>query len=177
MNTFDGCCGSCIHMNTNEYTGHKSHCYCTYRGQYYNLDEKKCRYYEYDRYKDYYDLNRRWHIVSTIFKKLDLKDSYECIALLHNFRKDYVEKDEKYNALLEEYDKLAPVIARCIDLDVDSKELCQKIAQYCLLDMLNYIKEGKKEEAVVKYVQMFNLLKEIYSVQINEYVIKKNSKK
>ena len=62
MNTFDGCCGSCVHMNTNDYVGHKDHCYCTYRRQYYNLDERKCRYYEYDKYKDYYDLNHRWHV-------------------------------------------------------------------------------------------------------------------
>ena len=41
MNTFDGCCGSCQHMNTNDYTRHKDHCYCTYRRQYYNLTENK----------------------------------------------------------------------------------------------------------------------------------------
>ena len=50
MNTFDGRCGSCVHMNTNDYVRTKDHCKCTYRGQYYDLNEPKCRYYEYDKY-------------------------------------------------------------------------------------------------------------------------------
>ena len=58
--TYDGCCGSCIYMDTNNYTGHKDHCYCTYRRQYYNLTDRKCSYYRYDPNKDYDDLNRRW---------------------------------------------------------------------------------------------------------------------
>ncbi len=37
--TYDGCCGSCMYMNTNDYVGHKDHCRCTYREQYYNLTE------------------------------------------------------------------------------------------------------------------------------------------
>ena len=32
--TYDGCCGSCMYMNTNDYAGHKDHCCCTYREQY-----------------------------------------------------------------------------------------------------------------------------------------------
>ena len=145
--TYDGCCGSCIYMNTNEYVGHKDHCYCTERRQYYNLTERKCRYYKYDPNKDYYDLNHRWHIVTTILNKLGLKDTYECIALIHNFRIDFVEKDSKYSDLLVEYDLIAPVIARCIDEDKESIEICKKIVQLCLSDMLDFINAGKNEEA------------------------------
>ena len=60
MKTYDGCCGSCKHLNTSDYIKHKDHCRCTYRNQYYNLTEKKCVYYEHDPNKDYYDLNKRW---------------------------------------------------------------------------------------------------------------------
>ena len=168
--TYDGCCGSCIYMNTNDYTGHKDHCYCTYRKQYYNLTESKCRYYKYDPNKDYYDLNHRWHIVSVVFNKLQLKDSYECIALLHNFRTNFLEKDSRYDSFLEEYDKLGPIIAKCIDEDEDSQIICQRIVQSCLSFMLDFIRNGKNQEALYKYLEMFDTLKEIYSEQIDEYI-------
>ncbi len=169
MNTFDGRCGSCVHMNTNDYSGHKHICYCTYRGHYYSLDDRKCQYYEYDRYKDYYDLNHRWHVVSAIFKKLDLKDSYECIDILHSFRNNFLENNPNYRELLNEYDIVGPVIAECLTNDPDSKILCKRLVEFFLSDMLSLIKEEKYEEALNKYIEMINVLKLFYEKQIDEY--------
>ena len=176
MDTYDGCCGSCVHMNTNDYVGHKDNCYCTERRQYYNLHERKCRYYEYDKYKDYYDLNHRWHVVSAIIEKLDLKDSYECISILHNFRKDFLEKDEKYELLLHKYDFVGPVIAKCILEDEDSTKLCEGLAREFLADIIFMIKDGNNEEALAKYIEMIDLLSNIYQSEIMEYSEKKKIK-
>jgi len=169
MNTFDGCCGSCVHMNTNDYVGHKDHCYCTYRRQYYNLDERKCRYYEYDKYKDYYDLNHRWHVVTAIFNKLNLKDSYECINTLHSFRINYLDNNPKYKELLNQYDIIGPIIAECLTNDPDSEILCKRLIEFFLSDILDLIHDNKNEEALGKYTEMINILRFFYDKQIVEY--------
>lgn len=177
MDTYDGCCGSCVSMNTNDYVGHKDHCYCTVRRQYYDLHERKCCYYEYDKYKDYYDLNHRWHVVSAIMRKLNLKESYECISLLQNFRKNFIDKDNKYTHMLVLYDIVGPVIAECLFNDCDSYELCKKLCSEFLIDVIVMIKEGKNEEALKKYEEMVNLLIRIYKDSIVEYMNGKKIKK
>ncbi len=166
MNTFDGRCGSCVHMNTNDYVRTKDHCKCTMRGQYYDLNEPKCRYYEYDRYKDYYDLNHRWYIVTAIFTKLGLKDDYECISLLHNFRNNVLSKDSRYDSMLAEYDIVGPKIANLLLNDEESVDLCKRLVQVFLTRVLDKIKAGENEEALNLYIEMVNLLKVIYNVDL-----------
>ena len=173
--TYDGCCGSCIYMNTNDYYRHKDNCYCTYRNHYYNLTEPKCSYYKYDKNKDYYDLNHRWHIVSSIFNKLNLKDEYECIKVLHDFRINFLEQKEEYSDFLSEYDIIAPVIARC--LDNDDELLCKKLIQAFLGEILDYIKGNRIDLAYQRYIDMYNLLKDIYRDEINDYLDTKQSLK
>ena len=161
--TYDGCCGSCEHMNTNDYVRTKNHCYCTYRKQYYDLNERKCCYYKYDPYKDYYDLNHRWYIVSAIFEKLGLSENYECIALLEYFRENVLEKDPKYIDTLAEYDIVGPKIAEELVNDPDFKELSKKLIQVYLVRVLDKIKEKKNDEALELYLEMVNFLKTIYN--------------
>lgn len=174
MNTFDGRCGSCVHMNTNDYVRTKDHCYCTYRRQYYDLNEPKCRYYEYDRYKDYYDLNHRWYIVTAILNKLGLNDNYECISMLHNFRNNILSKDARYDDVLAEYDIVGPKIAEMLSKDDESVELSKKLLQVYLTRVLDYIREEKYDEALELYIQMVNLLKVFYNINVIE---NKDSKK
>ena len=163
MNTFDGCCGSCQHMNTNDYVRTKNHCYCTYRKQYYDLTERKCSYYKYDPYKDYYDLNRRWYIVSAILNKLGLSDDYECISLLHNFRINVLEKDSRYDNVLKEYDIVGPKLAIALVHDDDAVELSKRLIQVYLVRVLDKIKENKNDDALELYLEMVNFLKTIYN--------------
>ena len=173
MNTFDGCCGSCVHMNTNDYVNHKDHCYCTYRRQYYNLTERKCSYYKYDPYKDYYDLNHRWYIVSSIFENLGLSMDYECIALLQNFRINVLDKNPKYTDTLAEYDIDGPKIANELMNDPDSKELSKKLIQNFLVYVLDNIKEGNNDKALSLYLEMVDFLKTIYDTEFVNSVAKK----
>ena len=175
MNTFDGCCGSCVNMNTNDYIRHKDHCYCTYRKQYYNLTEPKCYAYKYDPNKDYYDLNRRWYIVSTIFEKLSLNDKYKCINLLQNFRLNALDNNPKYAEVLGEYDIVGPEIAKLLDEDEESQKVCKELAQYLLL-VLDNINAGKIDEAVETYIKMVNVLIKKYNINVEDLVKKSNTK-
>ena len=168
MNTFDGCCGSCVHMNTNDYVRTKNHCYCTYRRQYYDLTESKCSNYRYDPNKDYRDLNYRCYIVGAIFQKLGLSDDYECVSLLHNFRINILEKDPRYNNVLAEYDIVGPKLATLLMEDSDSKELCKKLVQTFLTRVLHLIEDNKIDDALNLYLEMVDLLKQVYEVELSE---------
>ncbi len=164
MNTFDGCCGSCENMNTNDYVRTKDHCYCTVRKQYYDLREPKCHYYRYDRYKDYYDLNHRWYIVTAIFNKLGLSDNYECTSLIHNFRNNILANDPRYDDMLAEYDIVGPKIAKKLLEDNESESVCKRLLQTYLSRVLDFLREEKYDEALEQYIEMVNLLKLIYDV-------------
>lgn len=165
MDTYGGCCGSCVHLNINDYVRTKDNCKCTYRGGYHDLHERSCYAYDYDKYRDYYDLNHRWYIVSAICRKLGLSDEYECVRLLHDFRKNVLEQDEKYTEMLKEYDRIGPFIAQMLETDDDSKELCTRLLQVYLVNVLDLIKANKNDEALQRYVEMVNLLRTIYGVE------------
>ena len=170
MDTYGGCCGSCIHLNVNDYVRTKDNCKCTLRGGYHNLHERACPrpMYEYDENRDYYDLNHRWYIVTAIFTVLGLNDNYECINLLHNFRNNILSKDSKYDNVLAEYDIVGPVLAKNLIEDEDSIELCKKLSQVYLIRVLDLIKEEKYDDALNLYTEMINLLKVIYNVNLTE---------
>ena len=168
MYTYDGCCGSCVYMNTNDYVNHKDHCRCTYRNQYYNLTEPKCSHHKYDPNKDYYDLNHRWYIVSAIFDKLGLSTDYECISSLQYFRINFLDKDPRYTEILAEYDIDGPKIAAELMNDPNSQELCKKLLQTFLGFVLDRIREGNNEEALNLYLEMVNFLKSLYEVNFEK---------
>ena len=168
MDTYGGCCGSCVHLNINDYVGSKDRCKCTMRGGYHDLHESSCRSYEYDKYRDYYDLNRRWYIVTAIFKKLGLSDKYDCIEKLLDFRMNYVEKDSRYDNLLKDYDIVGPKLASLLTNDEDSNELCKKLCQAFLSRIFNLIDDNKNEEALDLYIEMVNYLKSIYEINLND---------
>ena len=165
---FDGRCGSCKGLNTDDYIpGRDTNCKCNWRGGYHELTEKKCYKHEYDPGKDYDDLEKRakycrWHIVTAIFRKLGLKDDYECIALLHGFREDYLEKNDKYRKFLNAYDIEGPKLAELILKDKDSEELCRNIVQNVLVHILDCIRKGDNEKAFEYYIQMLSILKQRY---------------
>ena len=164
MDTYGGCCGSCVHLNVNDYVRSKDNCLCTLRGGYHNLHERSCYKYDYDKYRDYYELNRRWYIVGAICQKLGLSDQYECVSLLHNFRVDVLEKDAKYDDILKEYDMVGPFLAQMLETDDDSKELCERLLQVYLVKVLDLIQDKKNDEALQRYLEMVNLLRTIYHI-------------
>ena len=169
MYTYDGCCGSCVHMNTNDYVNHKDHCYCTYRRQYYNLKDKKCSYYEYDRNKDYYDLNNRWHIVSAVLGILQKTAADEDIEKLACFRIDILEHDSRYNDILCAYDIIGPFLARQISLDTDRYEICQMLLKYWFYPINDMLENSKTDAALEKYIVMVNNLTRHYAQPLKVY--------
>lgn len=168
--TYDGCCGSCIHMNTNDYVGHKDHCYCTYRRQYYNLTEKKCSYYQYDSSKDYYDLNKRWHIVSAILQVLPEAKAIPGMNLLSSFRVSFLEQNNRYDNALMIYDLIGPFLAMRIINDVKAVEICRELISGWLINIISLIEVEKNAEAFIMYAEMVDSLITRYHTEVDNYL-------
>ena len=167
--TYDGCCGSCIYMNTNDYVRHKDHCYCTYRKQYYNLKEHKCVYYRYDPNKDYYDLNHRWHVVSAVLLILGQSAENLGIEALHRFRVDVLEKDPRYEAALRVYDVIGPFLANQLLHDPNAVLLSSALLENRLKAISRRVEAGEYDEAIREYAGMIDSMAEHYYSQIKAY--------
>ena len=167
--TYDGCCGSCVYMNTNDYVRHKDHCRCTYREQYYNLTEKKCQYYRYDPNKDYYDLNHRWHVVAAVLDILHTDATAEGIPLLARFRVDELEKEPAYEEVLRAYDVIGPYLARQLSMDPNAETAARLLLMYRLKPIEKLIEDGHNEQALEQYAEMIGELTERYYERFVEY--------
>ena len=167
--TYDGCCGSCIHMNTNDYVNHKDHCYCTYRKQYYNLTEPKCMYYRYDPHKDYYDLNHRWHVVSAVLQILQASAESLGIQKLYDFRVDVLEKDARYENALRIYDVIGPFLANQLLHDQNAVLICTAVTETWLKPINGQIEAGYYEGAIRQYARMIDSMVKHYGAQFKAY--------
>ena len=150
-------CGDCVTWITSDDANRYGEKWCDYDRKYRRKDQPiyGCRGFVWA---------NRWYIVSAICKRLGLSDEYECVSLLHNFRVNVLEKNDKYNEVLEEYDTVGPFIAQMLLTDEDSKELCERLLQVYLVKVLDLIKTEKYDEALNRYVEMVNLLRTIYQV-------------
>lgn len=164
-----GCCGSCIYLDTDDYVRHKDHCRCTKRGQYYNLTEKNCQYYEFDRNKDYYDLNHRWHIVSAVLGILQTTAQTAGVEKLHRFRVDVLEKDGRYENALRVYDVLGPFLACQLAHDPDAVRCCHFLLERWFLPMEALAANGEYEAVFLRYAEMVSRLKLRYAAPLEAY--------
>lgn len=167
--TYDGCCGSCVYMNTNDYVGHKDNCYCTYRRQYYNLKDSKCSYYRYDSNKDYYDLNHRWHVVSAVLQLLDCTDDALGIKALHDFRVDVLEKDSRFADVLQVYDVVGPFLANRLLHNPNAVLFSSVLVKRWLKPINLQVEEGEYDEAILKYARMIDSMAKHYGSQLAAY--------
>ncbi len=167
--TYDGCCGSCMYMNTNDYVGHKDHCRCTYREQYYNLTEKKCQYYRYDPNKDYYDLNHRWHVVAAVLNILHTDASAEGIPLLARFRVDELEQDPVFEDALRAYDVIGPFLARQLSTDPNAETAARLLLRERLQPIEKLIEDGQTGQALERYAEMIGEMAERYCERFAAY--------
>ena len=167
--TYDGCCGSCIYMNTNDYTGHKDNCYCTYRKQYYNLKDRNCSYYRYDPNKDYYDLNHRWHVVSAILKVLQSSAEALGINTLSTFRVEVLEKDRRFERALRLYDVIGPFLANQLIHDTNATLFSSMLVERWLKPINRQVEAGEFDEAIRQYAKMIDAMTKHYDCQFKAY--------
>ena len=93
---------------------------------------------------------------------------------LRNFRDDVLQKDEKYDKILKDYDVIGPVIAEEIRNDNNAYDIASKIYNKNLLNICYKIDNKEYEEAVNKYFGMTYYLMLYYGLTDKYWNIQKN---
>lgn len=156
---WEGQCGNCTSY---DFQGDNYKGYCSTR---------RCYYYPGDTCQ--YQVDRgsasSCYITTIICDILGFDDDCGVLNTLRDFRKDVLQKDEKYKDLLFEYDVVGPTIADLISLEFkkeQDKEMWTQIYNFYLSPTANFILEKNYDFAIMRYKEMVNSLKDYYGINV-----------
>ena len=79
-----------------------------------------------------------------------------------------MQKNINYAKILFEYDTIGPIIAGMIKQDITSdQELWIQFYNFYLLPVTNFLSDDKYDEAISRYTEMVNALKDYYGINEN----------
>lgn len=158
-------CGNCEYY---EFEGKNTKGHCSYFGCYYYPDDK-CSHQK--NVKTYGYEGSPCYITTMMCGILGFEDNCEILNTLRSFRNDVMQKDEKYKDMLFEYDTVGPEIARNLYDEFTNnqdKELVINMFNFYIQPTALLIKENKYDEAVERYSEMTNALKDYYGLTTKE---------
>ena len=98
-------------------------------------------------------------ITSAVCETFNLPDDCDELTLLRKFRDEYVVVH--YPGIVKEYYRCAPDIVECLNRRKDKKEIYFHIKKDYVDKCVKYIKNGKNEEAILCYSEMYFYLRRI----------------
>lgn len=104
------------------------------------------------------------YLTTMLCNILKLPDDNLYLNTLRNFRKDILQKGEKYKQLLVEYDIVGPKIASALASDPTRKTIAALYLNNFIIPTIKFIVAEEYDKAVDKYYQMTNNLKNFYSL-------------
>lgn len=107
------------------------------------------------------------YITTLICSILGYTDHCYVLTEMRNFRNNIMQKEAIYFDILLEYDVIGPIIARSIYEDYEereNKDMWVRFYQLYLLKTADLISSKKYTEAVSKYEQMMNVLKNYFGI-------------
>lgn len=106
------------------------------------------------------------YITTIICEKLGFSDDCGVLNTLRSFRDNVMQKDCKYCKMLFEYDVIGPKISEMIKNDNTSdQEVWIQFYNFYLSQTANLVNAKKYDEAVTRYTEMVNALKEYYGIK------------
>lgn len=93
-------------------------------------------------------------ITTVTCKILNKQDDDEVMEGLRKFRDEVLQKDEKYEEILMNYDSVGPMIAERLLRDEDREKIAETVYEHVLTPISKMVKEDKNDEAVEAYYQM-----------------------
>lgn len=107
------------------------------------------------------------YITTIVHEVLRKDDECDTMETLRNFRNNILNKNKKYESILEEYDVIGKRVANAIKIDND-KDLCEKIYNNFLLKVAYSIKKKNYLKAITDYEQMTMMLISYYNIPVND---------
>ena len=127
----------------------------------------KCCYYPDDGCITYYKNKKQssngCFITTIICDILGMEDNTSILNTLRSFRDNILQKDEKYQDILYQYDSIGPIISDSLKEEFvgnEDKEIPNAMLDYFILPTVELINNKKYDEAIIKYSKMVNSLKE-----------------
>lgn len=107
-----------------------------------------------DRYVKEHTNSGPCFITTAIVHILGMGDTCEELQTLRVFRKNILQKDDKYRDLLLRYDAVGPVLARALACDEDRVQIAIDLFQIYIKGCVRYLKAGRVDDAIVLYTEM-----------------------
>ena len=171
-------CGYCTYMDVTKEKEGKFYCEHLDGYQFADSEDSKDCNYQCERFsRDMYlgddaiKVSKAWKkshsssgcfITTVVVNILGYDDNCEILSVLRKFRDTYLQKDSQYRGLLMQYDVIGPVISNKILEDKDSYDVSIDLYFDHLIPCVDSLKQGDVEAAILKYVDMVNMLKNKY---------------
>lgn len=97
---------------------------------------------------------------------LGLDDNNEYLQTLRRFRKEKLQKDNKYKEILVQYDIVGPIIAKKLKEDKYSDNIAINLLNLGISKTCDFIKQGNDLEAIRVYTTMTKLLIDGYHIDV-----------
>lgn len=167
-------CSECTYLNPNDpdlygrywcekklerVHAHQSECYrfCRAYGRSSNVSDS------YERYsKD--NSSDPCYLTTLMCRILKMNDNNPFLNTMRLFRKNVLQKDEKYKDLLVEYDIIGPEIAINLEDDPLRYQISANAFYKYIKPITKLIRDNKNDEAINCYVEMTTKLKSFYSI-------------
>ena len=122
------------------------------------------------------------YLTTMLCTMLNLKDDNIYLKTIRSFRSNILQKDEKYKKILVDYDIIGPKIAEALYNDPLNEKIANIYFNKYITNIVFLVINERNIEAVNKYIEMTNELKNLYGLnnfntsieEINNADIKKS---
>lgn len=104
------------------------------------------------------------YLTTMLCSILKMPDNNVYLNTLRNFRKNFLQKDEKYREILVEYDIIGPIIAKNLNEDPLKYQIAVNTFYNYVKPIVKLININNNDEAINNYINMTNKLKNLYSI-------------
>lgn len=111
------------------------------------------------------NFGRGYYVATAIFTTLNISLKDENYTTIKSFQDTYLENNEQYSGLLQDYDLFGPIIASEIIASNDKERLASIAYSEFILPVAALIKSQKYDEAIQLYGDMIKHLKELFQIQ------------
>lgn len=174
-------CGSCIHLNPNDKRNYTY--YCDLVKKYRRMEDSCLRTetfftrcgYEEDKGRDLEALYKMdnpggCYITTIMCEILGFKDDYKDLQVIRAFRDNVLQKNPSYISILMEYDVIGPVISNYLKNDLNAVNIARTFVRTHIAPVVVFIEAGHFDLAIAKYVEMVNILKNMYGINMEANV-------
>lgn len=104
------------------------------------------------------------YLTTILCNILNIPDNNIYLETLRNFRKNVLQKDEKYKKLLVEYDIIGPKISQFLSMDPMKEEIANKYFNKYIIPITELLNNKQYELAINTYILMTNSLSFLYNL-------------